>query len=141
VNERVSSSRRTTLFLAFVLACVLGGAGFIAFRQYRPAARVSSGRPDARLIAFKSRLPESGECRPHLLDLDSRAEWAIEGETRNIDDQVEWLDSEHVLYEFTDQRGLPEEAVNVWMSPVSRDGSKAPRRFIRAASSPAVVRP
>ena len=62
------------------------------------------------------------------------------GKTRSIDDQPEWLDDEHVLYQFTDARGLPEDAVNIWMSRVTRGAVEAPTRFIRAATSPAVVR-
>lgn len=97
--------------------------------------------PNERLIAFKSRLPDKGEWRLHVLEPDSGAEWAVAGETRSIDDQVEWLDSDHVLYQILEDRGLPEEALNIWKSPVAKGSSVPPVRFIRGASSPSVVRP
>ena len=37
--------------------------------------------------------------------------------------------------------GLPEEALNIWKSPVAKGSSVPPVRFIRGASSPSVVRP
>ena len=50
-------------------------------------------------------------------------------ETRNIDDQVEWLDDENVLYA---------DGQDVWT--VRSDGSGSARMFIAEALSPAVVR-
>jgi len=50
-------------------------------------------------------------------------------ETRNIDDQVEWLDDENVLYA---------DGQDVWTVP--SDGGGSPRLFIPKALSPAVVR-
>ena len=97
--------------------------------------------PDGQLVAFKSMLADTREWRPHVLDVESGREWAISGETRNIDDQLEWLDGAHVLYQFTAERGLPGDAVNVWMSSAAANASDVPRLFIRGASSPAVVRP
>lgn len=118
--------------------------GDVAARQLtvvRDQVECPSLSPDDRLVAFKSKLPETREWRPHVIDLASGREWAVAGETRNIDDQIEWLDAGHILYQFTADIGLPEQAVNVWMSPVAPDVSAAPQLFIRAASSPAVVRP
>jgi hypothetical protein len=50
-------------------------------------------------------------------------------ETRPIDDQAEWLDDDHVLYRTGEE---------TWMVPA--DGSGTPKRFLRSADSPAVVR-
>ena len=50
-------------------------------------------------------------------------------ETRNIDDQVEWLDDENVLYA---------DGQDVWTVP--SDGSGSATMFIAEALSPAVVR-
>jgi hypothetical protein len=58
-------------------------------------------------------------------------------EPHSVDDQVEWLDDQHILY------GLPGEGsraaeTNVWVVPA--DGSGAARLLIEKAWSPAVVR-
>jgi hypothetical protein len=57
-------------------------------------------------------------------------------ETRNVDDQIEWFDNEHVSY------GLPESAsspvTDVWKVPAAGDGR--PERVLTGAWSPAVVR-
>ncbi|MGC4080617.1 MAG: hypothetical protein QM736_00490 [Vicinamibacterales bacterium] len=110
-------------------------------RVLRDRVECPSLSPDERLIAFKSRQPDSGEWRPHVIDVDSGAEWEVAGETRNIDDQIEWLDDGTLLYQYAAPRGLPEDAVNVWKSPATRGDSAPPVLFIRAATSPAVVRP
>ena len=66
--------------------------------------------------------------RLHVLDLASGRETAL-AETRSVDDQVEWLDDERIMY------GL---AGDVWV--VAADGGGKPRVFIPDALSPAVVR-
>src|SRR6185295_8267405 len=55
--------------------------------------------PNNRLIAFKKRTgPDLAPWRIYVLDLATMVEHPIEGETRSVDDQLEWLDDEHVLY-------------------------------------------
>lgn len=120
---------------------VEGDIGTRDLRVIRDNVECPSLSPDERLVAFKSRVAGSREWRLHVLEPDGGTEWAVAGETRNIDDQVEWLDAGHVLYQVLEERGLPEDALNVWTSPVARGVSQPPVRFIRAASSPAVVRP
>lgn len=110
-------------------------------RVVRENVECPSVSPDGRQIAFKSRLPGTGEWRLHLLNVAAESERAITQEGRSIDDQIEWLDAQHVLYEHAADRGLPEDAVHVWVSPVSPDDHTPPAVFIRAASSPAVVNP
>lgn len=118
-------------------------AGDLARRQFdvlRENVECPSLSPDERHLAFKSRVPDTVDWRLHVLDLASMTEWPIGSETRSIDDQVEWLDNDHVLYQFLEERGLPEDAVNVWVSRITPQPAEPPRIFIRAASSPAVVR-
>ena len=56
--------------------------------------------------------------------------------SRSIDDQIEWLDDDTILY------GMPHEGVagdtDVWM--LEADGSGEPEVFIEHAWSPSVVR-
>jgi hypothetical protein len=92
--------------------------------------------PDNRLIAFKKRIgPPDAPWRLYVLDLATLTERPIAGETRSIDDQLEWLDDGHVLY------GAPSanrpSSHDVWVAPL--DGGAA-RIFLPDAESPIVVR-
>jgi hypothetical protein len=70
-----------------------------------------------------------------VLDIATMAERPIAGESRYVDDQVEWLDDTHVLYAMP----RPGSAVtDVWTAPV--DGVEGARLFLREAESPIVVR-
>jgi hypothetical protein len=110
-------------------------------RVIRENVECPSLDPSQRFIGFKSRVPGASEWRLHVLELAAEREWAIEQEGRSIDDQVEWLDEGHILYTFVGARGLPEEAMHVWMSPASPEDRSPPVIFIRAANSPSIVRP
>jgi hypothetical protein len=96
--------------------------------------------PDERHLVFKQRVSGSRAWRLHALDLQGGRRWPF-AETRSIDDQVEWLDDGHVLYQILESRGLPEHAVNVWTSAIGAGDTTPPAIFIRSASSPAVVIP
>jgi hypothetical protein len=93
--------------------------------------------PDNRLIAFKKRV--GGDLAPwrfYLLDLATMSEQPIAGETRSIDDQLEWLDDGHVLYATT--RSSQSAISDVWIAAVS--GTEPARPFLSQAESPVVVR-
>jgi hypothetical protein len=92
--------------------------------------------PDNKLIAFKKRVgPRADEWRLAVLDLETMTERMIEAETRRVDDQVEWLDSKHILYAVP---GGTTSLSDVWVAPV--DGSAPARIFLPNAESPVVVR-
>ena len=92
--------------------------------------------PDNRRIAFKKRIgSRSDEWRLAVLDLETMTERLIAAETRRIDDQVEWLDSAHVLYAVP---GGPTSTSDVWVAPI--DGRAPARIFLSQAESPIVVR-
>jgi hypothetical protein len=82
--------------------------------------------PDNRRVAYKKKV--NGAWRFHVLDLATMKETAL-AEKRPIDDQVEWLDDNHILYGFSP---------DIWVVPA--DGSGSPRRLIAKGLSPAVVR-
>ena len=104
----------------------------------RTEAECPSLSPDQTKIAYKKRFNTKGPDAWRLAVLDLRTgEESLLAETRSVDDQVEWLDNNQLLY------GLPRpgsEATtsDVWVVPA--DGSGGPVVFIPEASSPAVVR-
>ena len=98
--------------------------------------------PDQTRLAYKKHIDAETGWRLYTLDLATMKEAPIASETRSIDDQVEWLDDEHVLYGFIGEHGAPEEALNVWVSPAPKVPMEAPPEpvvYIHGASSPAVV--
>lgn len=98
-------------------------------RTIREGVECPSLSPDEARIAYKKRVGPGGKrWRIHVLELATMRETAL-AETRNVDDQVEWLDDATLLY------GLEEE---VWS--MRADGGGRPRRHARDADSPAVVR-
>jgi hypothetical protein len=82
--------------------------------------------PDNTRLAYKKWLGD--RWRLHVLDLATMEETPL-AEERPVDDQVEWLDNNHVLY------GL---SPDTWVVPA--DGGGVPRKFLSKALSPAVVR-
>jgi Tol biopolymer transport system component len=94
--------------------------------------------PDGTRVAFKRRMKETGTWRLHAMDLSTKRTWPL-AEPRNVDDQVEWLDGEHVLYGIVADRGSPAEAMNVWRVGVAPD-APPPALFVHSASSPSAVR-
>ncbi len=104
-------------------------AGDVAARRARvihDGVECPSLSPDETKIAYKNR--RGDKWRLQVLDLATGEETAL-AETRSVDDQVEWLDDERILY------GL---LGDVWV--VRADGGGKPSVFISDALSPAVVR-
>jgi hypothetical protein len=104
-----------------------------------PDVECPSLSPDGQRIAFKRRV------KPALAgvlwkivvrELASGQETVLASETRNVDDQVEWVDDREIAY------GLPDAtapaATNTWALAI--DGRSAPRLLAPLAHSPAVVR-
>lgn len=103
------------------------------------AVECPSLSPDNRRIAFKQRvggLFAGVRWQIWVLDLSTLERHRL-AETRSVDDQVQWLDDERVLY------ALPDEArsavMNEWVVPA--DGSGEPSMFLPQAYSAAIVRP
>ena len=106
-------------------------------RALRTDAECPSLSPDGRHLAYKKRLgnPTPGVWRLATLDLTTGAETLL-AETRNVDDQAEWLDPATVLYALP-RSGTEATTSDVWRVPA--DGSGAPEVLVPQASSPAVV--
>jgi len=100
----------------------------------RPDAECPSISPDGTRLAYKKDRGER-DWGIAVLDLETGEELILP-EARSVDDQLEWLDDETLLY------GLPRPdepgAADVWSIRV--DPSAEPRLFLPHAWSPAVVR-
>jgi len=108
---------------------VEGSVSRRTMRTIHPDVECPSLSPDGRRIAYKKRAGAGAKrWRLHVLDLATMRETPL-AETRSVDDQLEWLDDDHVLY------GLQEQ---IWTAVA--DGSGKPRRFAVRGDSPAVVR-
>ncbi|ABM08112.1 TolB family protein [Paenarthrobacter aurescens] len=93
--------------------------------------------PDGTRIAFKKN--DGGALAAHwnvaVLELATGRETVL-AENRSVDDQIEWLDNQNVLY------GLADETIdgdsNIWK--LATDPDSQPSLFIAHAWSPSVVR-
>jgi hypothetical protein len=96
--------------------------------------------PDGQRIAFKRRVvpPPQGRVVWQLVvrELASGKETVLSRETRNVDDQVEWIDNREIAYSLPDE--TTPAATNTFALPI--DGNSAPRLLAPLAYSPAVVR-
>jgi hypothetical protein len=104
-------------------------------RVMRDGVECPSLSPDGTRIVYKAAVPgkPGREWNLHILDLSTMADRAL-GETRNVDDQAEWLDDRTVLYGLRAESTLD---VDLWALPT--DGG-SPTLYLRHAASPAVVR-
>jgi hypothetical protein len=102
----------------------------------RDGVECPSLSPDGRQLAFKKRKAASGfgvGWQVAVMDLTTSRETVLDAETRSVDDQVEWLDNDHVLYFYPSDAGN-----NVWTLDISN--REPPRVFLKDVYSPAVVR-
>jgi hypothetical protein len=94
--------------------------------------------PDGTRIAFKQAGEPEGRpgWTPAVLDLASGERTVLAGETHNVDDQLEWLDDDTVLYGMprSEQAGV----TDVWA--LDTDAAAEPQLLIEQAWSPSVVR-
>jgi hypothetical protein len=103
----------------------------------RTGVECPSLSPDGKRLAFKKRIADPSEWRLAVLDLTTLQD-SLLNESRRLDDQVEWLDDEHVLYGMPRQATGTDLGMDVWMA--STRGDEPPRRFLSDAVSPVVVR-
>ncbi len=95
--------------------------------------------PDGTRVAYKKRFIIDNRLlwQLHVLDLATQAETPL-AEKRSVDDQIEWLDNQHVLYAVSDNPEGSSATTNVWKADAA--GKIAPEMFLPKAYSPAVVR-
>jgi Tol biopolymer transport system component len=102
----------------------------------RPNVECPSLSPDNSRIAFKKRIGARslGWWQIAVLTLDTGTEVVLNQETRSVDDQVEWLDADRVVYHLTNGS----TGADLWS--LRADNSAPPEQLLRSAYSPAVVR-
>jgi len=99
--------------------------------------------PDNTRVAFKRRrvggLLQGGRITWHLtvLDLKTGVETPL-GENRSVDDQVEWLDNDHILYALSESEKGSSASTDVWVLPATANGT--PQILLKGGFSPSVVR-
>jgi hypothetical protein len=103
----------------------------------RHNAECPSISPDGTEVAYKVDGPDDGTWWSiAVLDLASGTQRVLAGETANVDDQVEWLDDDTLLY------GLPRDdepgVTDVWS--IDTTPTARPELLIPQAWSPSVVR-
>jgi hypothetical protein len=96
-------------------------------RVLRDGVECPSLSPDGTRIAYKSRIGDENRWQLKVLDLDTLSARSV-AERRSIDDQVEWLDDATLVYS---------DGFDVFT--ISADGTGAPRRVLRNASSPVAL--
>jgi type II secretory pathway pseudopilin PulG len=116
--------------------------GRISARQaqvVRAGVECPSLSPDGSRLVFKSRLTEGGRrvWQLRVLDLATQTEVAL-SETRNVDDQAEWLDDTHVIYALPRDSGETGQT-DLWKARA--DGTGTSELLVSDASSPSVIRP
>jgi hypothetical protein len=91
--------------------------------------------PDGKRLAFKKRTVGSLTVfwKVAVLDLATMSETVLETETRSVDDQVDWLDDEHVVYHLPKSGGA-----DIWA--LRTNHPEEPRLLIAGGYSPSVVR-
>ena len=98
--------------------------------------------PDGRRIAFKRRDADSPGGRLYwhvaVLDLASGQVRVLAGETRSVDDQVEWNGNDAILYAMPLDSQQSAAETDVW--EIAADGKTPARRLARFAFSPAIAR-
>jgi uncharacterized membrane protein len=108
---------------------VVGSVSKRTMRTIHTGVECPSLSPDETRIAYKKRVGAGAKSwRLFVLDLKTMRETPL-AETRSVDDQVEWLDDDHVLY------GLEEQ---IWTVPA--DGGGEPAEYATSGDSPTVVR-
>ena len=95
--------------------------------------------PDGKRLGFKRRLIENGvlSWRIATLDLESLTDRLVPGELHSVDDQVEWLDANQLLYGVSDDEGGL-GGTSVWNVNVDSGPAAV---WLRGAYSPSVSLP
>jgi hypothetical protein len=132
----------------FVATLGTGGKRFlvegdVARRHFRVVAddvECPSLSPDERHVVFKRHRTGQRGWQLWAMNLETRESWAITDEQQDIDDQVEWLDNDHVIYGMVLGPGPVAQNLGLWTTSIDRAAGKNQKFFLQSAWSPAVIR-
>ena len=116
--------------------------GDVTAREFRVIAEdveCPSLSPDEKHIAFKKRFGKGFDAwwQPAVLELATMTVRQLP-ESKHIDDQIEWLDDEHILYAVGHSASATVRRADIWT--IAIDGGSPSSIFLADAESPAVVR-
>jgi hypothetical protein len=103
----------------------------------RPDVECPSISPDGKRIAFKKRRANGRHWDPAVLELASGRETVLPAE-KGVDDQIEWLDNDTLLYEATETR-MGGAKTDLMLRRLRADGP-GEQLWLADAASPAVHR-
>lgn len=96
--------------------------------------------PDEKRVVFKRQRAVGTGWQLWAMDLASKQAWPITEDKQDVDDQVEWLDDDRVVYGMVSGTGLPEYTLSLWTSDARPDAGKNRKMFLQSALSPTVIR-
>lgn len=96
--------------------------------------------PDEKHIVFKRHRDQVSGWQLWAMDLATKDAWPITDDTQDLDDQVEWLDNDRVIYARLAGDGPMENRLALWVSSVDKATGLDQKVFLRAAASPSVIR-
>lgn len=100
-----------------------------------PNVECPSISPDGKRIGYKFPLG-GGTWRLHVLNLETHEDRALD-EARSIDDQIQWINDQTIMYQFRTVRPGADSKTDVWALDI-QPGSQ-PRMLISDANSPSYV--
>ena len=89
--------------------------------------------PEGQRLVVKKRVGDRGFWQLAILHLPTLTTELLNHQSRSVDDQVEWLDTAHLVY-----HDATETVTGIWT--LAADGQSGPRLLVADAFSPAVVR-
>jgi len=110
------------------------------FRVIAEDVECPSLSPDQHTIVFKRQKTRGNGWQLWGMDLTSGRTWPVTQEGREVDDQVEWLDEDHVIYGMVAGPGHPEYSLSVWVSDARSGAGMNQSPFLKSAWSPTVIR-
>ena len=119
---------------------VLGDIAARRMRVVTDDVECPSLAPDERHLVFKRTRGGGTGWQLWAMDVSTRERWPITEDGRDVDDQVEWLDNDHVVYGMVAGPGLPELSLGLWLSDIRQNAGQNQRLYAHAATSPSVVR-
>jgi hypothetical protein len=131
--ERDSDRFFATLMVADDRYLVAGSVRERRVTAIRSGVASEALSPDGSVLAVKRLLPERGFWQVAVINLHTWIERDLRQGPRSVDDQVEWLDDEHVMYHDVDG-----DTTSLWSLPV--DGVTGPAVLLQHAYSGSVQR-